>query len=85
MYKMPFKQFLFGGYTSPRQLGQNDLDIWDKVLALPNIDHNISAKGTPTSVQTAVVSGFKFKFAFEDGSTVVVWKSWRNVISIIND
>ena len=83
MYKMPFKQFLFGGYTSPRQLHQSDLDIWDKVLALPNIDTNISAKGTPTSVQTAVVSGFKFKFAFEDGSTVVVLKSWTDVISII--
>lgn len=80
---MPFKQFLFGGYTAPRELGQNDLDIWDKVLTLPNIDTNISAKGTPTLVQTAVISGLKFKFTFEDGSTVVVWKSWRNVISII--
>lgn len=83
MYKMPFKQFLLGGYTAPRELEQNDLDIWYRVLALPNIDTNISAKGAPTSVQTAVASGLKFKFAFEDRSTVVVWKSWEDVISII--
>mgnify|MGYP006108432661 CR=1 FL=1 len=74
-----------GGYTPPRAAEQGDLDVWDKVLALPGTGAELIAKGTPTSVQTAVVSGLKFRFIFEDGSTVIVWRSWRNVISIVND
>ena len=95
MYKMSFKQFRrknettipskkCGGYTPARLLKQNDLNVWARVLALPGKGAKFAAKGTPTSVQTAVVSGLKFKFAFEDGSTVIVWRSWRNVISIVN-
>jgi hypothetical protein len=94
MYKMSFKQFKrhhitthfkCGGYTPSRAVDNDDLDVWAKVLALPDTGTKFAAKGTPTSVQTAVVSGVKFKFAFEDGSTVIVWRSWRNVISIEND
>ena len=79
-----------GGYTDARQLKQDDLAVWDKVLALPDTGAELAAKGTPTSVQTAVVSGLKYKFAFEDGSTVIVWRTWRNwngefnAISIVN-
>jgi hypothetical protein len=93
MYKMSFKQFQTlknsqikcGGYTTARQLKPDDLAVWSKVLALPDTGAEESAKGTPTSVQTAVVSGLKYKFAFEDGSTVIVWRSWRGPISIVND
>ena len=90
---MPFKQFhglpaiplhKCGGYTPHRAVEQGDLDVWAKVLALPDTGAELAAKGAPTSVQTAVVSGVKFKFAFEDGSTVIVWRSSRNVISIVN-
>ena len=95
MYKMSFKQFQklqikCGGYTAPRAVGPHELAVWTKVLALPDTGAELAAKGTPTSVQTAVVSGLKFKFAFEDGSTVIVWRSWRktngefNDISIVN-
>jgi hypothetical protein len=95
MYKMSFKQFRrkneptipqrkYGGYGAPRAVKQNDIDIWAKVLALPDTGAELTAKGTPTSVQTAVVSGLKFKFAFEDGSTVIVWRSLGHVISIVN-
>jgi len=89
-YNMSFKQFqrnnephICGGYTAARQLEQEDLDVWAKVLALPGTGAELAAKGTPTLVQTAVVSGLKFKFAFEDGSTVIVWRSWRHDISIV--
>lgn len=88
MYKMSFNQFRqlhkCGGYTPPRAVEQGDLDVWAKVLALPDTGAEFATKGAPTSVQTAVVSGVKFKFAFEDGSTAIVWRSWRNVISIVN-
>lgn len=93
MYKMSFRQFhdvsaipqrKCGGYTAARQLEQDDLDVWAKVLALPDTGAELAAKGTPTLVQTAVVSGCKFKFAFEDGSTVIVWRSWRHDVSIVN-
>ena len=56
-----------GGYTTARLLEQDDLDVWAHVLALPDTAAEFAAKGTPKSVQTAVVSGLKFKFAFEDG------------------
>jgi hypothetical protein len=90
MYKMSFRQFqnpshICGGYTDPRQLGPDDLAVWVKVLALPDTGAEVAAKGTPTSVQTAVVSGVKYKFAFEDGSTVIVWKDWRGPISIVKN
>lgn len=82
---MSFKQFhKHGGYTAPRSVSTDDLNVWSKALALPDTGAELAAKGAPTSVQTAVASGFKFKFAFEDGSTVVVWKSLKNVISILN-
>jgi len=82
---MSFKQFhKCGGYTASRSVGAEDLDVWNKALALPDTGAELAAKGEPTSVQTAVASGRKFKFAFKDGSTVVVWQSWRNVISILN-
>lgn len=95
VYKMSFKQFRrknettipqmkCGGYTTARLLEQEDLDVWARVLALPDTAVEFAAKGTPKSVQTAVVSGLKFKFTFEDGSTAIVWRSWRNVISIVN-
>ena len=92
MYKMSFKQFQkwnpsqikCGGYGAPRAVGPHELAVWVKVLTLPDKGAELAAKGTPTSVQTAVVSGLKFKFAFEDGSTVIVWRSWRNDISIVN-
>ena len=93
MDKMSFKQFhtkfqtapqKSGGWTAPRDVGPHELAVWAKVSALPETGAELAAKGTPTSVQTAVVSGLKFRFTFEDGSTVVVWQSWRNVISIVN-
>jgi hypothetical protein len=93
MYKMSFRQFhsvsanlqrKSGGYTAARQLEQNDLDVWAKALALPDTGADLTAKGTPTLVQTAVASGVKFKFAFEDGSTVIVWQSWGHAVSIVN-
>ena len=94
MYKMSFKQFenpshKCGGYTAPRQLRQDDLAVWAMVLALPDTGDELAAKDTPTSVQTAVVSGLKYNFAFEDGSTVIVWRSWSrngdfNAVSILN-
>jgi len=71
-----------GGYTDPRPVNPNDLDVWAKVLALPGTE--LAAKAPPTSVQTAVVSGVKFRFIFKDGSTVTVWRSWQNVITIVN-
>jgi len=81
MYKMSFKQFQkmqikCGGYTAPRAVGPHELAVWAKVLALPDTGAELAAKGTPTSVQTAVVSGLKFKFAFEDGSTVMEKNKW---------
>ena len=79
-----------GGYTPAHQLRQDDLNVWAKVLALPDTGAELRAKGTPTSVQTAVVSGLKYKFAFKDGSTVFVWRSWStngefNAVSIVNN
>lgn len=100
VYKMSFKQFRrknettipqmkCGGYTPARQLRQDDLAVWAMVLALPDTAAEFAAKGTPTSVQTAVVSGLKYKFAFEDGSTVIVWRPYSrngdfNAVSIVN-
>ena len=72
-----------GGYTAPRAVSPNDLRVWDKVLALTDTSSNFADKGIPISVQTAVVAGIKFRFAFEDGSTVTVWRSLGNVISIV--
>lgn len=92
---MSFKQFnaaveakiyprCCGGYTAPRPVGPDDLAVWAKVLAQPDTGAELTAKGAPTSVQTAVVSGVKFRFIFKDGSTVTVWQSWQNVITIVN-
>lgn len=82
---MSFKQFhKHGGYTASRSVSTDDLSVWSKALALPDTGAELAAKGAPTSVQTAVASGCKFKFTFKDGSTVVVWKSLKNVISILN-
>lgn len=77
-----------GGYTAPRPVGSDDLAVWAKVLALPDTGAELAANGAPTSVQTAVVSGVKFRFIFKDGSTVTVWRSWRkdikNRLQIVN-
>jgi hypothetical protein len=78
------KDFKCGGYIDPRPVNQDDLKVWASVRALPDTGAELAAKGAPTSVQTAVVSGTKYKFAFKDGSTVIVWWSWRNVISIVD-
>jgi len=92
--KMSFNQFhtkiepvskKCGGWTAPRDVGPDELAVWAKVSSAPDTGAELAAKGTPTSVQTAVVSGLKFRFTFEDDSTVIVWRSWRNVISIVND
>jgi len=69
-----------GGYTTARQLQQEDLDVWDKVLTLHGTGADLAAKGTPTLVQTAVVPGLKFKFTFEDGSAVIVWQKHGVVV-----
>lgn len=73
-----------GAYTAPRAVGPYELAVWDKVLALPDAGAELAANGAPTSVQTAVVSGVKFRFTFKDGSAVIVWRSWTNHISIVN-
>ena len=86
MYKtlVTHKNFKCGGYTDPRPVDSNDLRVWDSVLKLPDTSAEFVAKGKPVLVQTAVVSGTKYRFAFKDGSTVIVWRSWRNIISIVN-
>jgi hypothetical protein len=80
---------LCGGYTDPRPVRPDDLVVWAEVLALPDTGAELAVKGAPKSVQTAVVSGFKFRFIFDDGSTVTVWQSWRkdinNRLKIVND
>jgi len=85
MYKthVTHKNFKCGGYTDPRPVNSNDLDVWTEVLKLPDTSAEFAAKGVPMLVQTAVVSGTKYRFAFKDGSTVIVWRSWRKDISII--
>jgi len=90
MTKMSFKQFYAveakryprccGGYTAPRPVTPDDLAVWANVLVLHDTDAEFAAKGIPTLVQTAVVSGVKFRFIFKDGSTVTVWRSWRKNI-----
>jgi len=75
--------FKCGGYTDLRPVEPNDLGVWAEVLKLPNTSAELVAKGNPVLVQTAVVSGTKYKFAFKDGSTVIVWRTWRKDISIV--
>ena len=92
MTKMSFKQFYAveakryprccGGYTAPRPVTPDDLAVWANVLVLHDTDAEFAAKGIPTLVQTAVVSGVKFRFIFKDGSTVTVWQSWRKILRI---
>ena len=94
MDKMSFKQFhttfetvephICGGWSAPRALEQHDLDVWAKVLALPDTGAELAAKGAPTSVKSQIVSGVKFKFTFAEGSTVIVWRSLKFQISIVN-
>jgi hypothetical protein len=75
--------FKCGGYTDLRPVDSNDLSVWAEVLKLPDTSAELVAKGKPVLVQTAVVSGTKYKFAFKDGSTVIVWRTWRKDISIV--
>jgi len=84
MYKLHVIQ-KYGGYSSPRPVNSNDLSVWSQVLKLPNTSVELIDKGAPTVVQTAVVSGTKYKFAFKDGTTVIVWRSWTGVISIVKN
>lgn len=94
MDKMSFKQFhtkfetaephIYGGWSAPRALEQHDLDVWAQVLALPDTGAELAAKGAPTSVKSQIVAGLKFKFTFADGSTVIVLRSLKFHISIVN-
>jgi hypothetical protein len=90
---MSFKQFrslsteekkhLIGGYTAPRPLGQHELSVWNKVIALPNIGAKLATKGAPTSVKSQLVSGVNYIFTFADGSTVTVYhQSWTNTLEV---
>lgn len=68
-----------GGYSDPIVVGPEYLAVWKETLQkYPDLE----AKGEPTTVQIAAVSGFKYMFAFNNGSTVTVWVSWRNVLKV---
>ena len=54
-------------YRPPRPVTPDDLAVWANVLVLHDTDAEFAAKGIPTLVQTAVVSGVKFRFIFKDG------------------
>lgn len=88
MNNMSFKQFVkpvsYGGFTAPRAVGPHELDLWNKVLKMPDIGAKLAGKGSPTSVKSQVVSGVNYIFGFADGSTVTVHhKSWTNKIQVI--
>lgn len=89
---MSFKQFylvqaippkIVGGYTTRRAVGPHELDVWNKVLEMPEIGAKLASKGIPTSVKSQIVSGVNYIFAFADGSTVTVYhQSWSNTLRV---
>ena len=78
-----FQQSLLGGHTASRPVGPNELAVWNKVLALPDIGGELQDKGAPTSVTSQVVSGMNYTFTFADGSAVTVYyQSWTNTLRV---
>ena len=72
-----------GEWTAPRPPREHDLDIWSKVLALPDTGAELAAKGAPTSVKSQMVSGYNYMFTFADGSTVTVYNEpWTNTLKV---
>jgi len=89
MVEMSFRLFhksghiVPGAYTAPRDVGPDELAVWNKVLALPGICAELVAKGAPTSVTSQVVSGMNYTFTFVDGSTVTVYhQPWTNTLQV---
>ena len=74
---------MIGGYTTRRDVGPHELDVWNKVLEMPEIGAKLASKGMPTSVKSQIVSGVNYIFAFADGSTVTVYhQSWTNTLRV---
>lgn len=71
--KVKTGSFLPGGYTVSRPVGPDELAVWDKVLAMPDIDAELAAKGAPTTVKSQVVNGINYMFTFADDSRVTVY------------
>ena len=80
----PAKKQLLGGHSAPRAVGPKELDVWNKVLALPETSAELAAKGAPTSVTTQVVAGIIYTFQFKDGSTAKVFhQAWTNTLQVM--
>ena len=73
-----------GEWTTPRAPREHDLDVWSKVLALPDTGAELRDKGAPTSVRSLMVQGYRYIFTFADDSTVAVYHcSWTNALEVL--
>lgn len=80
--KADAKPPIVGGWTPARELNDDDLAVWTKVVKTVNTD--LASKGTPQQVSTQVVAGIKYKFMFEDGSSVpVLSQPWTNTLDVL--
>eukprot|EP00439_Symbiodinium_sp_Y106_P042727 s5763_g5.t1 len=73
---------IVGGWTPTREPNDDDLAVWTKVVKTVNTD--LASKGTPQQVSTQVVAGIKYKFMFEDGSSVTVLSQpWMDTLDVL--
>ncbi|CAK8998038.1 unnamed protein product [Durusdinium trenchii] len=59
-----------------------DLEVWSKVTT--EVQKDLTSKGPPAKVESQVVAGMKYRFAFADGSSVVVLSvPWMNKVEVL--
>ncbi|CAK8997970.1 unnamed protein product [Durusdinium trenchii] len=71
-----------GGWSNLREPSSEDLEVWSKVTT--EVQKDLTSKGPPAKVESQVVAGMKYRFAFADGSSVVVLSvPWMNKVEVL--
>jgi hypothetical protein len=74
-----------GGESGPGQPTDEELDVWNRVVANVSTYDNVdlASLGAPVSVVSQVVSGVNYDFTFSDGTVVSVFEQeWTDTLEI---
>ncbi|CAJ1399522.1 unnamed protein product [Effrenium voratum] len=83
VFASPTRSQIPGGWTPQRKPAAEDLAVWDKVTK--ELNTGLTSMGEPSTVETQVVSGMKYKFSFDNGDQVTVWSQpWLDKLVVVN-
>ncbi|CAJ1352890.1 unnamed protein product [Effrenium voratum] len=82
VFASPTRSQIPGGWTPQRKPAAEDLAGTKSPRML---NTGLASMGEPSTVETQVVSGIKYKFSFDNGDQVTVWSQpWLNKLAVVN-